>query len=107
MNRRGVIPIVSILAIAGVVTAQAQTRWVHYNHRKAGNFIITPVNLNAASSAELLRLLEITDVDVQRIIDGRPYRSKSDLLDRKIVSAETYAKIKRRVIGAEDFTMAR
>ena len=96
-----------ILAILGAVTGRAQTLWVHYNHLKSGNFIFTPIDLNNASKADLRRLAAITDADAQRIIEGRPYRRKSELLDKKIVSAQTYATISGRVFGSEDSTIAR
>jgi DNA uptake protein ComE-like DNA-binding protein len=107
MNRRPVISVALILAMLGAVTGNAQTLWVHYNHLKAGNFVITPINLNTASKADLLRLPGVTEIDAQRVIDGRPYRSKTDLLDKKIVSAETYATISVKVFGSEDSTIAR
>jgi DNA uptake protein ComE-like DNA-binding protein len=107
MNRRRVVSVVLILVSLGAVTGNAQTVWVHYNHRKAGNFIITPINLNTASKADLLRLPGITEIDAQRVIDGRPYRSKTDLLDKRIVSAQIYAKISVKVFGSEDSTIAR
>ena len=96
-----------ILAVTGAVSGNAQTLWVHYNHRTAGNFIITPINLNTASKADLLWLPGVTEIDAQRVIAGRPYRSKTDLLEKRIVSAQTYAKISVRVFGSEDSTAAR
>jgi hypothetical protein len=40
-----------------------------------------------------VRLLRIATADAQRVIDGRPYQRKSELLDRKIISATTCGRI--------------
>lgn len=51
------------------------------------------VDLNQAPRAELLKLAGVNEALADAIIAGRPYTSKADLLDRKIVDAKTYRKL--------------
>src|SRR5438132_13592477 len=50
------------------------------------------VDINSASKEELDALPGIGDAIAHKIIDGRPYRSKRELLTRKIVSKSEYEK---------------
>ena len=45
------------------------------------------IDINAASKAELATLPGIGDAYSQKIIDGRPYKSKSELESKKILPA--------------------
>lgn len=57
------------------------------------------IDINSATADELDSLPGIGPVTAQKIIAGRPYRAKSDLVSRKIVSQSTYDKIKGQIIA--------
>ena len=59
------------------------------------------VDINSATKEQLAALPGIGDAYSQKIIDGRPYKAKSDLKSRKVVPDSVYSKISKLVVAKQ------
>lgn len=57
------------------------------------------LDINSASKDDLEKLPGIGPATSQKIIAGRPYRAKNELVSKKIVSKSEYEKIKDQIIA--------
>lgn len=59
------------------------------------------VDINSASADELSALSGIGKAYCGKVIKGRPYKGKNELLDKKILPASVYAQIKDQIVAGQ------
>src|SRR3989454_6992216 len=75
----------------------------HHSARLASHTKRAPaVDINSASKEDLMKLPGITDETAQKIIDGRPYKSKAELIKKQVLTKAEYGKVRSRVIAKQE-----
>ena len=59
------------------------------------------LDINSAKAEELKALPGIGDAYSEKIIKGRPYKRKDELVQRKIIPPATYDKVKDQIVAKQ------
>jgi competence protein ComEA len=95
---RILVALFAISLICGIAGAQAPTKPKATTAAAANTDLL---DINSATKEQLESLPGIGDAYSQKIIDGRPYAKKTDLVRKKVVPQATYNKIKDKIIAKQ------
>lgn len=62
---------------------------------------VPPIDVNSASKAQLKTLSGIGDAEAERIITGRPYLSKAEIVTKASIPEGTYVANKRKIVATQ------
>ncbi len=101
--------LVAVLVLASTAAAQSQDTSKAPAKEPAAGAVThdtgaaaaNKIDINSADKDSLMTLKGIGDAYAAAIIKGRPYKRKDELVQRGIIPAATYKKIKERIIATQ------
>ncbi len=99
MNLRRMLPVAALMLATPFLSAQSSPARSAPVTKAAASQNQNALDINTASPDQLMALPGIGEVYMKRIVDGRPYTAKNQLLTRGILPKGTYAGISDQIIA--------
>ena len=99
LGERGEITVLVLIAIAVAALVSVEVWW--FNQPTTPLNIDTALDINTATVRELTALSGTDEPIANKIVDGRPYMNKDELVQKKIIPQATYDKIKEQIVAKQ------
>src|SRR5688500_11845933 len=95
LKRLAMVPVLCVVFLMGISIVAFQSI------APISTYAAEPLDINSAKADELKALPGIGDAYAKKIIEGRPYERKDELVQKKIVPQATYDKIKDQIVAKQ------
>ena len=99
LGERGEITVLVLMAVAVAALVSVEVWW--FNQPTVPLKLDTALDINTATVRQLTDLPGLEEPTANRIVDGRPYMNKDELVQKKIIPQATYDKIEDQIVAKQ------